>query len=50
MISQFIGNIFGPVEPGQIFVIAGKTIDGASRYRKRISKLKIKIVLKIASN
>lgn len=32
MISEFIGNIFGPVEPGQIFVIAGKTIDGASRY------------------
>lgn len=34
MISQFIGNIFGPVESGQIFVIAGKTIDGASRYNK----------------
>jgi len=31
MISQFIGNIFGPVEPGQIFIIAGKTLDGASR-------------------
>lgn len=27
--TSFMGNLHGPVEPGQIFVISGKTIDGA---------------------
>lgn len=29
MLSHFSGNIFGGVLHGQVFVIAGKTIDGA---------------------
>lgn len=30
MITQYIGNIFGMLEHGHVFVISGKTIDGAS--------------------
>lgn len=31
MTTSFIGNVFGVVEHGQVFVIAGKSIDGASK-------------------
>lgn len=30
MLTSYQGNVHGPVEVGQIFVISGKTIDGAS--------------------
>lgn len=30
MTTHFVGNIYHPVEIGHIFVIGGKTIDGAS--------------------
>ncbi|XP_070499161.1 32 kDa beta-galactoside-binding lectin-like isoform X2 [Chironomus tepperi] len=30
MLTSFLGNLYGPVDVGQIFVIAGKTVDGAS--------------------
>lgn len=31
MLTEFVGNV-NAVEAGQIFVIAGKTIDAASRF------------------
>lgn len=31
MLTEYIGNL-NPVEPGQVLVIAGKTIDAASRF------------------
>lgn len=37
MITQYAGNIFGPVEVGHIFVIAGKTLDAPTRFNVNLA-------------
>lgn len=37
MLTSFAGNLHGPVEVGQIFVVSGKTIDGAMMFNINLS-------------
>jgi hypothetical protein len=32
MLTSYVGNLYGPIEVGHIFVISGKTVDGASVF------------------
>lgn len=32
MLTSYTGNLYGPIEVGHIFVISGKTVDGASVF------------------
>jgi len=41
MMTSFTGNLHGPTEVGQIFLISGKTIDGASELIVNLSSGKV---------
>lgn len=40
MLTSFLGNLYGPVEVGHIFVISGKTVDGASIFELDLAAVK----------
>lgn len=40
MLTSFLGNLYGPVDVGQIFVISGKTVDGASVFELDLASTK----------
>lgn len=40
-LTSFAGNILGPVEVGQIFVVSGKTIDGATNLTLNLTSGKV---------
>lgn len=40
MLTNFTGNLYGPVEVGHIFIISGKTVDGASVFDVNLASAK----------
>lgn len=40
MLTSFLGNLYGPVDVGHIFVISGKTVDGASIFEIDLASTK----------